>query len=174
MIFRSFLSSGDKLSSSTSTSSLSKYCMSSGFIVGRLPFGCRSTTCVLLSGVCIRNPTGVPASGVGVAVSLRAGVRIGTYPAGGCRTYSIDKRDNFVCLQCNLQVIYHVVTLLLWHMMLGAVQLMPVHTITDWLFTELHIHYEVKETVSYFTLSGKCLVVYCSCLLYTSPSPRDS
>jgi len=88
MILRSFLSSGDKVSSSTSTSSLSKYCMSSGFIVGRFPFGCRSTTCVLLSGVCIRNPTGVPASGVGVAVSLRAGVRIGTYPAGGCRTYS--------------------------------------------------------------------------------------
>lgn len=30
---------------------------------------------------------GVPAKGVGVAVSLRAGVRIGTYPAGGCRIY---------------------------------------------------------------------------------------
>lgn len=97
MIFRSFLSSGDKLSSSTSTSSLSKYCMSSGFIVGRLPFGCRSTTCVLLSGVCIRNPTGVPASGVGVAVSLRAGVRIGTYPAGGCRTYSTNTQQHFIC-----------------------------------------------------------------------------
>lgn len=78
IILRSFFSSGDKLSSSTSTSSLSKYCMSSGFIVGRLPFGCRSTTAVLLSGVCMRKPTGVPARGVGVAVSLRAGVRMGT------------------------------------------------------------------------------------------------
>ena len=33
-----------------------------------------------MSGVCILNPIGVPAIGVGVAVSLRAGVRIGTYP----------------------------------------------------------------------------------------------
>ena len=33
----SFCSSGDKASSSTSTNNLSKYCMSSGFITGRLP-----------------------------------------------------------------------------------------------------------------------------------------
>ena len=63
------------------TSNLSKYCISSGFSKGRFPFGCMSTTETLLSGVCILNPIGVPAIGVGVAVSLRAGVRIGTYPA---------------------------------------------------------------------------------------------
>jgi len=37
-----------------------------------------STTDVLVSGVCMRNPWGVAAMGVGVAISLRAGVRIGT------------------------------------------------------------------------------------------------
>ena len=51
--------------------------------MGRFPLGCMSTMCVLVSGVCILNPMGVPAMGVGVDVSLRAGVLIGTYPAGG-------------------------------------------------------------------------------------------
>ena len=49
--------------------------------MGRFPLGCMSTMAVLLSGVCMRKPVGVPAAptmGVGVAISLRAGVRIGT------------------------------------------------------------------------------------------------
>ena len=60
--------------------------MSSGLRRGRFPLGCMSTTETLLSGVCIRKPVGVAAIGVGVAVSLRAGVRMGTYPAGGWST----------------------------------------------------------------------------------------
>lgn len=59
------------------TSSLSKYCMSSGFKKGRFPEGWSLTLFIVLSSVCMWNPV-IPPKGVGVAVSLRAGVRIGT------------------------------------------------------------------------------------------------
>jgi hypothetical protein len=63
------------------TNSLSKYCASSGFMNGRFPFGWLSIYFADLSSCWIKNPAGVPAIGVGVAVSFRAGVRIGIYPA---------------------------------------------------------------------------------------------
>lgn len=90
MIFRSRFSSLESASSSTCASSLSKYCRSSGFSSGMFsPGGCRSTTpcepaadafMPPTSGVpIILKPTGVPPTiGVGVASSLRPGVRIGT------------------------------------------------------------------------------------------------
>jgi len=59
------------------TSSLSKYWMSSGFRNGRLPDGWSLTLFIVRSSVCMWNPV-IPPKGVGVAVSLRAGVRIGT------------------------------------------------------------------------------------------------
>lgn len=59
------------------TSSLSKYWISSGFRNGRLPEGWSLTLFIVRSSVCMWNPV-IPPKGVGVAVSLRAGVRIGT------------------------------------------------------------------------------------------------
>jgi hypothetical protein len=47
---------------------------------GRFPFGWLSIYFADLSSCWMKNPAGVPAIGVGVAVSFRAGVRIGIYP----------------------------------------------------------------------------------------------
>lgn len=59
------------------TSSLSKYWISSGFRNGRLPDGWSLTLFIVRSSVCMWNPV-IPPRGVGVAVSFRAGVRMGT------------------------------------------------------------------------------------------------
>lgn len=59
------------------TSSLSKYWMSSGLRKGRFPEGWSFICFVVRSSACIWKPV-MPPMGVGVAASLRAGVRIGT------------------------------------------------------------------------------------------------
>lgn len=67
------------------TSSLSKYWISSGLRKGRFPEGWSFICFTERSSACMWKPV-MPPIGVGVADSFRAGVRMGTYPAGGGKT----------------------------------------------------------------------------------------